>query len=296
MTSSHMKMSHTETSPTRLRTLRKVYTEAALLRALIQSLDGHTLCAISTLDHAVIVAGPYGQNRLELILDTIKQLQQEISSRLLWADTKISLKSITPRQPGSSDNIASFLTAPSFIEFQTTHSHHPFMLRGYAKKWPALTDRPWRSHTYLTTVSGHGRVVPVEIGDDYRTEDWQTKIMSWDEYLLFLEFEDRPASKFSSSSLYMAQYDLLKQFPDLRNDIRIPDYVYADLESPDLPSYHPPENDDRLITNAWIGPEGTTSPAHVVSYCIIISFLRAHDDSLCRTRFLTFMVRCHIPK
>ncbi|KAF9532297.1 hypothetical protein CPB83DRAFT_759774 [Crepidotus variabilis] len=257
-------MSQASASSTELRTLRRVYTDAAILRALIQSLRSQTRPAIATLDHSIIIAGPYGRGRLELVLDIIHRLQGDILRGSPDAKSLLTAAQYVDNIPDC--KIISPITPPSFLQFKITYSRRPFILRGYAKNWPALTHRPWRSHAYLSSVAGPGRVIPVEVGNDYRAEDWQQKIMQWDEYLTFLDFEDRPSSRSNSNAPYMAQHDLLKQFPKLQNDIVIPDYLYADLESQDFPSYQSPANEDKRILNAWLGPEGAVSPAHTDPY------------------------------
>ena len=64
--------------------------------------------------------------------------------------------------------------------------------------------------------------------------------------------------------LYLAQYNLFSQIPELRNDIAVPDQVYTIL--PESSSYQPPSTSDGLDINAWLGPKGTTSPAHTDPY------------------------------
>lgn len=74
------------------------------------------------------------------------------------------------------------------------------------------------------------------------------------------------SGKGDASVLYLAQHNLLSQFPSLRDDIVVPDYVYSCPPAPpDYPDYRPPGNDDQLVVNAWLGPKGTISPAHTVS-------------------------------
>ena len=68
--------------------------------------------------------------------------------------------------------------------------------------------------------------------------------MSIDDYIM--EFiESCPQS---TSSGYLAQHQLLDQITELRSDILIPDYCHCGTSEPRI--------------NAWIGPNGTVSPAH----------------------------------
>ncbi|KAI6007847.1 hypothetical protein EDC04DRAFT_2781048, partial [Pisolithus marmoratus] len=58
------------------------------------------------------------------------------------------------------------------------------------------------------------------------------------------------------------------QFPILREDITVPDYVYMSPGPPvSYPNYRPPSNEDQLVINVWFGPKGTISPAHTVNCC-----------------------------
>jgi len=261
MNTSHARMNGAK-SPIELNTLRKIYTDSCLLRGLSRSLSSHSTEAIAILDSAIIIAGPYGGGRHELLLDAIFKIQQPIST-----STTID---IGPEPLGTlatyvQCTIPCLPTPPPFITFQNTFSYGPFILRNYAVHWPALQARPWRSCAYLRSVAGPGRIVPVEVGSDYRTHDWQQKIMPWDEFLALLDFQDQPASNVDPNVYYLAQHDLTRQFPGLRDDVIVPDYVYAQLKTPDFPSYHPPCNEDQILFNTWLGPKGTISPAHVVS-------------------------------
>lgn len=280
----HENMKHS--SSLELNTLRKVYTDAAILRGLLLSLLSLPMNAIASLDQAIIIAGPYGTGRLELIMDLIHNIQRPFLS-----NRSLNARVITP---GSSPNFAKctvpcLSTPPSFLDFQLTYSRKPFILRDFASSWPALSSRPWKSHAYLCSVAGPGRVVPVEMGRDYRTDDWQQKIMPWDEFLTSLEFEDHPALENAPNVYYLAQHDLTKQFPKLLDDVIIPDYLYAELGSSDFPGYTPPRNENRMLLNTWLGPKGTLSPAHIVSE---ISLSSLSYSKVChRTHTSTFSVR-----
>lgn len=259
-----------------LHTLRKVYTDAAILRGLLLSLLSLPADAVASLDQAIIIAGPYGTGRLEMIQGLVRRVQ-----RPLFASQKLNA---SPASVPESNidfvkcTIPCLATPPSFLDFQLTHSRQPFILRGFAANWPALSNRPWKSHAYLCSVAGPARVVPVEVGSDYRTDDWKQRIMPWEEFLSFLHLEDHPGLEKAPNVYYLAQHDLTKQFPKLLEDISIPDYLYADLESSDLPGYDPPHNADRMLLNTWLGPKNTLSPPHIVS--AIHPFMLSYVDKL----------------
>lgn len=265
---SHERMS-AATSPQELNALRKIYTDATILLGLMQSLMSLPMDAIASLDRAIIVAGPFGSGRLEFILDAIGRIQLPLLCN--WPAKSINLDKFKSLSSAVEIDflkcsIQCLLAPPSFIAFQSTYFRHPFLIRNYAADWPALRGHPWRHHAYLLSVAGPGRVVPVEIGSDYRSDDWHQKIMLWEEFLSLLDFEDHPFSATNTSIYYMAQHDLTKQFPRLLEDIEIPDYLYTELESP---HYHPPCNESKILLNTWLGPKGTLSPAHFVSFPFI---------------------------
>ena len=252
---------------------RRLYTDACLLQSLAEfsSLENEsqayttaTRC-ISRLDKAIIIAGPAGEGRLELILDTIATMQASTRSPG-DASTPSNFPHIgLPAVPSaaSSADIPTLVNPPSLTTFVTMYSRAPFILRGFVNDWPARNAHPWSSIQYLRSLAGIGRLVPVEVGKDYRSDDWDQKLMSWDEFLNALSHQEE--NNDSAPVFYLAQHDLLKQFPALRDDILLPDYVYASPPAPDgYPMYSPPANDDQLVINTWLGPAGTISPAHTV--------------------------------
>ena len=281
---------------------RRLYTDASILLAYADALDFSSspprddalaLSAIARLDHAIVIAGAPGDGRLDCILDLIERLQ----SACLHTPSSSSARTHGPFQvaeeahagdtdahppesfapPGLSSSslpVPRLSAPPSLASFSARHSKRPFVLPGFLLDWPALGEHPWRSLAYLRAVAGPGRVVPVEVGSDYRQDDWTQKMMPWDAFLASLadggappanhDGEGPPAGR-DGQVLYLAQHSLFNQFPALRDDVIVPDYVYADLDPPDdYPGYAPPANDERLVLNAWLGPAGTVSPAHTV--------------------------------
>ncbi|KAJ7739655.1 hypothetical protein DFH07DRAFT_926926 [Mycena maculata] len=233
---------------------RRLHTDASILSALVSPPEA----AIAKLDTAIILSGAAGNARLDLILDIIECIQAEhlpstpLSGQNFVADSEHLIAQISTKTAV----IPSLPTPPSLAAFQAREHAAPFILRGYARDWPALTERPWASTAYLRAVAGRARVVPVEVGRDYRTDDWTQKIMPWDAFLDALESP--------TELLYLAQHSLLMQFPALRADIVVPDYVYAALPRP--VGSAPPANDEQLVINAWLGPKDTVSPAHTDPY------------------------------
>ena len=248
---------------------RRLYTDASILKSIHSTsspiLDPLVVTqAIEYLDKAIIVAGAAGPGRHDLILDLIQRIQSEHTSRLRPSPlADVLLSTIAPPTPmpvlTARLPVQCYDAPPSMVSFQHSYALRPFVVPGHALGWPALNERPWNSTHYLRTLSGPGRVVPVEVGNDYRTDDWSQKIMGWDDFLTSL-------SQPSDRVLYLAQHNLFLQFPDMRDDMIVPDYVYSCPNSSDsFPTYRPPTNDEQLVLNAWLGPKGTISPAHVAS-------------------------------
>ena len=245
---------------TSLNIWRSLYTDSCIVRAFAVSRQS-LLLAISTLDRAIVIAGPFGDGRLDLILELIRQFQRPLSQHYVKAILP------TPTIPASFNcTIPQLSFPPTFLTFQSQHSNRPFILRNFAQDWPATRDRPWRSAAYLQSVAGPGRLVPVEIGKDYRLRNWKQELMDWTDFLSTIDFDDQPSSRKVETILYLAQHDLIKQFPALREDIIIPDYVYASIPCVDYPGYRPPQHDYEALFNVWLGPKGAMSPAHTVSF------------------------------
>ncbi|KAF9456456.1 hypothetical protein BDZ94DRAFT_1275560 [Collybia nuda] len=247
----------------------RVYCDASILRALADINAPTANQSISTLDHVLIVCGRAG-DKLDLIISLIEIIQRKYftpTSYVGGADSH-PLTCINDALPLQNTNchIPVLSDFPSVLAFQSHLVTEPFILRNYARNWPALNEHPWYSSSYLRSVSGPGRIVPVEIGKDYRSEKWTQGLINWDDFLASLDLMDQPHLPPPSETIYLAQHDLLLQFPGLRADITIPDYVYATVDPNIFPNHRPPGNDDELAISAWLGPGGTISPAHTDPY------------------------------
>ncbi|THH06217.1 hypothetical protein EW145_g4239 [Phellinidium pouzarii] len=220
---------------------------------------------VARLDYAIIVAGAPGEGNLDMILESIELLQKTHLTLREPPDNfhqpsvpqkyePLEKEAIALRS--SSRSIPCLERAPSMFALRKTLRNAPFIVRGFANDWPAVAEQRWASKLYLQRVAGRGRVVPIEVGNDYRTDDWTQRIMDWEEFLDYL-FYDTDTD----------DHDLFKQFPALRTDIVVPDYVYSALPPPEqYPRYQPPKNVDALVLNTWLGPRGTVSPAHTDPY------------------------------
>ncbi|KAF8432414.1 hypothetical protein L210DRAFT_3413778 [Boletus edulis BED1] len=244
---------------------RMLYIDAAILKVLARASlpplpgDAAREC-ISILDRAIIIAGAATDDtrRDHVVHDVIKQLQSDIPCRPPSIAVLVAGQTPVQRPLSMSRNsVPTLATLPSIFSPQQHWSRAPFAIPAYADHWPAMHHpHQWASLPYLFSLAGPGRIVPVEVGDDYRSDEWTQKLISWEDFLSSLD----PSSVHRPhQTIYLAQHSLFTQFPQLRDDIILPDIVYASLDAPDYPAYQPPPD---VIVNAWLGPKGTISPAH----------------------------------
>ncbi|PPR08086.1 hypothetical protein CVT24_010547 [Panaeolus cyanescens] len=239
---------------------RESYINACILKSLALSMQSRTLDAIGTLDRAFIIGGAGGDEHSDIVYEILEKLQASYHfpnynrspEDLLCPDVHVN---------SNPTSIPYIDPPPSLLGFQKHESKNAFILKNFAADWPALTTRSWNSVDYLRSVAGPGRIVPVEVGHDYRKDDWSQELMPWDTFLNAIKRQDP-----SLGLLYLAQYNLFKQFPALRDDISIPDYVYLDIPDSNGNYESHPRTDDGVLFNIWLGPKGAMSPAHTDPY------------------------------
>ncbi|KAF8313305.1 uncharacterized protein EI90DRAFT_3184243 [Cantharellus anzutake] len=234
---------------------------------------------VGRLDEAIVIANSPGKGRVDMCHDTIASIQEEY---LPLKDPAGPSTSPAGRQfplpLSSSLHVPRLFEPPSAMDFREWYYTKPFIINKYAADWPACAN--WCSPQYLRAVGGLGRKVPVETisssGEDYTSESWTTSLMDWEEFLDALcrpplnknLLNQPPVEEWSGPSHYLAQHDLINQFPELRGDIIVPDYVYSGVQPPSdqFLKYHPPNVEGNLVINNWIGPKGTITPAHIDPY------------------------------
>ena len=138
---------------------------------------------------------------------------------------------------------------PSLASFQAhcLDAQQPAIITGAMDHWPATAA--W-STPYLRGLLGP-RTVPVEVGATYIDDDWSTELMTFDAFAdRFLDDDshaddddddgdDARTSRAAETSRggaraaqpvitrpigYLAQHELFRQAPELRRDLRVPDY------------------------------------------------------------------------
>ncbi|KLU81409.1 JmjC domain-containing protein 5 [Magnaporthiopsis poae ATCC 64411] len=194
-----------------------------------------------------------------------------------------------------------------FPEFQTHLSRpsnpslgpEPLVITGVTDDWPARTTRPWNKPAYLLSRTLRGRrLVPVEVGRSYVDDGWGQKIVPFADFLCTYidatataaeageDVEGRrsstsPPDKEHVPVAYLAQHQLFLQIPQLREDIRLPDYCYTSPPPPpptlfrggEEEAAHPPPELHEPMLNAWLGPPGTITPLHTDPYHNILAQL-----------------------
>lgn len=216
---------------------------------------------IRTLDVALVVSGGPGEGRREMALRVVDEVQAWLSrmrpAPAVTEATSEERQTKRARMDVSAAHIVQRLDEPpSFVWFSqhvNKSNPYPFIIpRGALDHWPALSDRPWASMSYLLSVAAD-RVVPVEIGSQYTDSAWQQTMMRFEDFIMhYVVNED------AETPAYLAQHDLFYQIPKLADDISVPDYCYCSPETNALYERSPPD----VIQNAWFGPRGTVSPLH----------------------------------
>ena len=285
----------------------QLYTDCALLLSILEFLldlrasrgrcdRQRCLKTIQRLDRAIIISGAVGKSRSEWIQLCIREVQRRIGGPNVTATPHVGKALIVETgSPGlklpslfSSRPITASVRPPTLREYRTVSCLEPLIIRNglgsdiCTPRWPAL--KLWGSSDYLLSKVGEGRVVPIEVGQAYDSSGWTQAIVSFRTLLHRIGFAteaDPDEAALSPTDIdgpwYLAQHDLFSQFPELRGDLSLPDYVWSDPWKTDLSTLAEPS------INFWLGPgHGTVmTPAHTVSRLSLFLFenrLKAYQD------------------
>lgn len=242
---------------------------------------------------ALIMTGAPGYERRETFEELLAELDCYVTvlngarERFLGKRRKLHPESLIPLHPlplapditYAIDRLGEPLSLEQF-QLHLSGANTPMIIPKLISHWPALTDHPWSSASYLLSKTHQGRrLVPVELGKSYTTADWGQKIMTFKEFLNTHILNSQAGDKSGEDSTkgeselgptgYLAQHTLFSQIPELRNDILTPDYCYTTPPPP--PAIVPPAQLEDPLVNAWFGPSGTISPLHTDPYSNILT-------------------------
>lgn len=131
----------------------------------------------------------------------------------------------------------------------------PFHFPNLVRNWNAIHE--WSLPSFFKTFFGH-RTVPVELGSDVLSKDFNIKLMRFSEFIEVYCNQNN-----STKTAYLAQHDLFSHIPALREFVDIPEIVIAFKESLVGEGYP----NSKILINCWIsGCKGTVTPFHFDPY------------------------------
>jgi len=231
---------------------RRIYVDASIVQSIALIYKQQYVFAVETLDKALIMAGGQGHDQEIQSLFNYMSKCLIIPGGAVLPDTfpivipKMELTHPIPRTD-----------APSFSQIQQhiATNRTPFIITNALNHWSVL--QTWQNPNYFMHESLMGtRLIPIELGESYVSETWSQKLIP------FSTFLSTHLLRSSREKGYLAQHDLLRQMPNLRKGISIPEYCFADPAGDDKEEVMEDAGDNQVMENIWMGPAGTKSPLH----------------------------------